>query len=345
MHTTTYSLTEADESGTGSYSTGIGLDRDGVTITQASTRTSGSSVSRSIVATSLSNLKKKCLQLKPYSSYRKVDLPEKIFDIFVEVSELATQVANSQYSEYLKITRSVFEGQSLGDGSTVADFFLGCHSSKPQPGSRYGCEKHCAGNLPVEDFTMEHLCGAHVGVYGDDRLIMNYSPIDRSDTIIVYHSERDIKLTSQEISSLRKKGISNVDLVYTGGSVPIKKRVALGSLGKHKLVGKKNYPSRPDARVASRKERQGDGGMCSGGWMIAAIIFFIFLIIIICLVVYCLKGETAANPNLCRNETALLRHPGYNQYGDTEYVNGVGMPPNNYGAESGIVGMKVVPAY
>jgi hypothetical protein len=277
---------------------------NGVSLTISSTgRNSRSRDGRPIVATALHNLKKKCEQLKPYASHKKTELPEDVFNIFLQVSELASEVGGTrQYTEYLRITRSVFSDQIPGEGDTVADFFIGCDSARPKSGSRIGCESQCAGNLPLDGYTAEDFCDTHVGIYSSGSLSVTYSPTDKTDTIRIFHKQRDFTLSRTEVSSLREKGINTVILTYNGGSVPVSSRVSLMSLSSNKsgTVGnRKCVVSRSQARDQSRKDRDNTSGISGGGWAIGAIIFIILLIIVIWLVVYGMRGDAVTNPNVC----------------------------------------------
>lgn len=273
------------------------MGKNGVTATSSSTR-SGNTRTRGKVATAMHNLHRKCEQLKEYGSYKKTELPEDIFDVFVEVSELATEIGGtSQYDEYLRITQDVFADQIPGDGTTVTDFFLGCEQSETSAGSRRGCEQRCAGNLPPSGYTAEHFCDTHTGIYSQGKLDITSSPEDKSDTIRIYHHKQGVTLSKSEIANLKELGVTNVILIYTGGDVNVKSRKTLMSLARPSVGGRQQPKTRAQASLCSRKDRAGDGGFGTGAWVIGAVIFFIFLILIIWLVVYAFRGDCATNPD------------------------------------------------
>lgn len=294
--TTTFSVTEEEDSRDHSR-TGMVMSNGGVSVTSSSTR-SGNIRSHGKVATAMHNLHRKCEQLKEYGSYKKTELPEDIFEIFVEVSELGVKIGGtSQYNEYLRISQDVFSDQIPGDGTTVTDFFLGCDQSEASAGSRVGCEQRCAGNLPPVGYTAEHFCDTHTGVYAHSKLEITYSPEDRSDTIKIFHSKPGVSLSKTEIAKLKGLGVTNVILTYTGGDVNVKSRKTLMSLARPSVNGRQQPKTRSQASLCSRKDRAGDGGFGTGAWVIGAVIFFIFLILIIWLVVYAFRGDCATNPD------------------------------------------------
>lgn len=326
MHNSrTYSVTLDDSLTRTGGNTSIEMSKDGTSVTLSGSKTRTTRTERNAIATSLSTLEKKCKQLKQYSHIRRTELPEDAFEIFQEVSELATQVGGtSQYENYLRITRSVFQDCIPGDGTTLADFFLGCDKARPKSGSSVGCDPLCGGNLPNSGYSTEDFCDSHVGVHSSGVLYITYSPADRSDTIRISHRERDCSLSPADASKLLSKGITNAILTYTGGTVPVTYRATVQNLIKKKVRSSKNPKARSQAAAVSRKERDNCGGMSGIGWAIAAIVFFILFIIVIWLIVVAFQGQEAALPAPAA-------------YDEGQYVGATMGEPisNNYGAETG----------
>jgi hypothetical protein len=175
------------------------------------------------IATAMSSLQENCEYLRKYAHYKKLELPERPLQILMKVASLGASVANTpQYTEFHRITSSVFAGITTKERETVADFFYGCTAVNGIPGCRHGCRPECAGNLPYPGYTKDSFCDNHVGIYSKGKLSITFSPPAGSNTIRIYHTDQVFNLSADELKNLKSKGIEKAALILTEGKKQIK---------------------------------------------------------------------------------------------------------------------------
>lgn len=266
---------------------GLG-SRSGNIFVSSSSNTKTSNVN---YATALQNLPQKCALLRKYHSYQRTALPSDVFKLFSEVAELAVAVSTQgpeQYEEYYEIVHSVFGDVAPIVPGSVAAFFVGCSLSTSKSGSSVGCQDGCAGNLPTPGYTIDDFCDSHVGLHSGTSLDLSYSPTEQVDSILIYHNSLNPSLTREEVSRLKKMGITTALLIYTGGPVRhTSKPVSINSL-LSKQTSSSNKKRIANSIVHHKEKKEEDYGW---GWIIAAVILLLIIIVIVYLVLCCCGTE------------------------------------------------------
>lgn len=258
--------------------------------------------SRSEEIIDVDELKQNLYKLKKLSKLQKADLQDNDHALMMKVSQsLYTLYHEGDYETSHKIIVETFGSERNSEPGSVGNFFAGCLGDNNFDGN-VGCSAECAGNIPMPKGPGISFCDSHVGYYRDGIFDRTYTPIKKSNIILIHQINGKCTLAKDEIEELKALGIEKVVLsIKENGEYKTRSQVmdleVLLPRKKHVTANKKlGAPQKGKLLEAKDKKghKEDDKEEHATYWWFIILIVIFFIIVIVCCVGYNSYGNDSS---------------------------------------------------